>query len=241
MNFRNCEKREMFSRVCQNESHWPLETNKVQLLPSAVADESRTMIIIKHSIALARSSERMAGCCHPLRRARFSRGTTTKRNLAARQQWPEKLVDHGVSSRRPTRTHCDNPSAIKVINTCKPTKHSHLIGIQNFATQEWKDGWQRHCQTTSSLDHQPVWWSHKTLRLSLFVKKNVLCIMISCWLCLSVLLLAFCWDPLGVGCVTFSVRDSCSQHKCPSFFLFSHIFSYPNQLDMWLCSDDCRW
>ena len=35
--------------------------------------------------------------------------------------------------------HCDNQSAINMVNACVPTEHSCHIDIQHFPIQDWKD------------------------------------------------------------------------------------------------------
>ena len=45
----------------------------------------------------------------------------------------------GFPPARPTRLHCDNQSAINMINARVPTERSRHIDIQHFAIQDWKE------------------------------------------------------------------------------------------------------
>jgi len=45
----------------------------------------------------------------------------------------------GFAPTKPTTLHCDNQSAINMINARVPTERSRHIDIQHFAIQDWKD------------------------------------------------------------------------------------------------------
>jgi len=49
------------------------------------------------------------------------------------------MSDLGFPPKGPTIMHCDNQSAINVINARVPTERSRHIDIQHFTIQDWKD------------------------------------------------------------------------------------------------------
>jgi len=49
------------------------------------------------------------------------------------------IADLGHPPTGPTVMHCDNQSAINVINARVPTERSRHIDIQHFAMQDWKE------------------------------------------------------------------------------------------------------
>ena len=49
------------------------------------------------------------------------------------------LKELGFPQQEPTPLHCDNQSAIQMINARVPTERSRHIDIQHFAIQDWKD------------------------------------------------------------------------------------------------------
>jgi len=49
------------------------------------------------------------------------------------------MTDLGFPPKGPTVMHCDNQSAINMINARLPTERSRHIDIQHFAMQDWKE------------------------------------------------------------------------------------------------------